>query len=215
MAIAFVLFSSWGNRLIAPTVEKSLTSSLSTPITIQEFTLKHNRFHLLFQDLRGNTFSIQGGFSLLTLRMYAHYRLECFQSGGFNPLPAPLKTEGSLSGGISSFTIHGDGTLFGGDLLYKIELHRFHLSSLNLKITKIAYEPLMNFLKYPSNTDTTISGEVALRGFDRRDIDGDITFHTQTDRLTPTSISEDDNESLILNLFWQMNMVGLSLLMSM
>lgn len=198
MAIAFVLFSSWGNRLIAPTVEKSLTSALSTPITIQEFTLTYNRFHLLFQDLRGNTFSTQGGFSLLTLRMYAHYRLECFQNGGLNPLLSPLKTEGSLSGGISSFTIRGNGTLFGGDILYKIELHRFHLSTLDLKVTKIAYEPLMHFLRYPSKTDTTITGKVALRGFDRRDIDGDISLSAQTNQLTSTPISEDTNESFNL-----------------
>lgn len=198
LAAATVIFSPWGNRLSAPLVEKSLTSAFSTPITLQEYDLSLNQFHLLFQDQYGNTFSSQGGFSLLTLRMYAHYRLSCFLHGGINPLPSPFKTEGSLSGGISSFLIQGNGDMFGGDLIYKIELHRFRLASLNLKADKIFYEPLMQLLNYPSDTDTIISGEINLGGFDQRYIEGSIVFNSKTRRFSPTPIVEDSNESVTL-----------------
>lgn len=198
MALALVLFTPWGNRLITPIVEKSLTSALSTPITVQEFALTYERFHLLFQDGYGNTFSTQGGFSLLTVRMYAHYRLKCFQGGGINPLPSPLKAEGSLSGGIASFTIHGYGDVLGGNTLYKIELHRFQLASVDLKAEKILYAPLMHLLGYPSDTDTILSGNVALNGFDQRDVEGKIRLSSQTRRFVPTPISEDNNESFTL-----------------
>lgn len=198
LAIALVLFSAWGNRLITPLVEKSLTAALSTPITIQEFVLTRNRFHLLFQDGYGNTFSTQGGFSLLTLRMYAHYRLKCFQYGGFNPLPSPLKAEGSLNGGIASFMIHGYGNVFGGNVLYKIELHRFQLASVDLNVDKIFYLPLMQMFHYPSDTDTTLSGDIALNGFDQRDVEGKIHLFSQTRRFVSTPISEESNESFTL-----------------
>ncbi|WP_295056232.1 hypothetical protein [Sulfuricurvum sp.] len=181
-----------------PLVEKSLTSALSTPITIQEFVLTRNRFHLLFQDGYGNTFSTQGGFSLLTLRMYAHYRLKCFQYGGFNPLPSPLKAEGSLNGGIASFMIHGYGNVFGGNVLYKIELHRFQLASVDLNVDKIFYLPLMQMLHYPSDTDTTLSGDILLNGFDQRDVEGKIHLLSQTRRFVSTPISEESNESFTL-----------------
>jgi hypothetical protein len=165
---------------------------------MREFSLRHNRFHLMIQDTFGNTLSTQGGFSLLTLRLYGHYRLECFHEKGLNPLPEPFKTEGALSGGISAFDIHGNATVFGGDILYQIELHRFHLSILELKLHNIAYEPLLHSLKYPSKTDTTLSGNIALRGFDRRDVEGLIHMSTQTHRFTPTPIKEDNNESFDL-----------------
>jgi len=193
-----IIFSPWGNRLMAPFIEKSLTSAFSTPITLQEYGLTPNQFHLLFQDQYGNTFSTQGGFSLLTLRMYAHYRLSCFQHGGINPLFSPFKTEGSLSGGIASLLIQGNGDMFGGDLIYKIELHRFHLASLNLKADKIAFTPLMQLLKYPSDTDTVLTGGIDLRGFDQRYVEGSIDLHSKTRRFNPTPIAEDNNESVTL-----------------
>ncbi|HLD23246.1 MAG TPA: hypothetical protein VJA83_04830 [Sulfuricurvum sp.] len=196
--LALLLFTPVGNRLMSPIVERSLSSALSTPINLQEFSLTHNRFQLLFQDDFGNTLSTQGGFSLLTLRMYAHYRVECFHGNGFNPMPEAFKTEGSLSGGISSFTIHGTGDIFGGNFLYQTELHRFHLASLHLKMDAIGYESLLRLLGYPSKTDTLLSGEINLKGFDQRDVEGDILLSTHTDHFTPTPIMEDSNESFTL-----------------
>lgn len=196
--LALLLFTPVGNRIMNPIVEKSLTSALSTPIQVQEFSLTYNRFQLLIQDRFGNTLSTQGGFSLLTLRMYAYYRVECFQKSGFNPIAQPFKTEGSLSGGISSFSIHGTGDLFGGHLMYQTELHRFQLASLHLKLDAIGYENLLHLLDYPSKTDTLLSGEINLKGFDRRDIEGEIILNTQTGHFTPTPILEDSNESSTL-----------------
>lgn len=192
------LFTPLGNRMMTPIVERSLSSALSTPVALREFSLRHNRFHVMIQDTFGNTLSTQGGFSLLTLRLYAHYRLECFHEKGLNPITEPFKTEGALSGGIAAFDIHGNATIFGGDVLYQIELHRFHLAILELKLHNIAYEPLLHMLEYPSKTDTILSGDIALRGFDRRDVDGLIHVSTQTHRFTPTPIQEDNNESFDL-----------------
>jgi len=193
-----LLFSPWGNRLMTPIFEKVLTSVLSSPVTLREFSLSHNRFHLIAQDTYGNTLSVQGGFSPLTLRLYAHYRLECFHEHGMNPIGASFKTDGALSGGIAAFNIRGNGSIFGGNILYQIELHRFHLAILNLKLHNIGYEPILHLLEYPSMTDTAISGAISLHGFDRRDVEGNIDLTSQTHQFTPTLIKEDNNESFDL-----------------
>lgn len=199
LAVSLLLFTPWGNRAVEPILENSLSSALDTPIKIEEFSLTYNRFHLLFQDGYGNTASTQGGFSALTLRMYAHYRVECFVQGGFNPLPSPLKTEGSLNGGIASFAIRGSATLFKGEVHYKIELHRFHLEQLDLTLDQIAYEPMLHYLDYPSITDTMLSGTIMLKGFEQRDITGAIHLATLTKRFEHLPIkSEDDNSSFNL-----------------
>lgn len=198
IALYLLLFTLWGNRLFTPLIEKSLSSSLNAPITVQEFVLTRNRFHLLFQDNLGNTLSTQGGFSLLTLRMYAHYRLEGFQYGGFNPLKKPFKTEGSLSGGIASFNIYGNAVLLNGHMIYKLELRRFSLSTVDMQLTDIAYEPLMQLLHYPCETDTTLTGLIALKGFDRRDVSGTIQLRSKTTRFKHLPIAEDSNDSTTL-----------------
>lgn len=193
-----VLFTPLGNRLTAPVIEKALSSALSTPVSLSDFALSYNRFHLKAHDHVGNTLSTRGGFSLLTLRLYAHYRLECFHESGMNPISAPFKTEGALSGGMGALDIRGSADIFRGDILYKIELRRFHLATADLKLHNIAYEPLLHWLDYPSDTDTLINGTIDLSGFDRRDVDGYIYLSSQTHRLTPTPILEDDNESFDL-----------------
>jgi hypothetical protein len=198
LLLYLLLFTPWGNRLLTPLVEKSLSSALSAPITVREFALHHNRFHLMAQDEFGNTLSMQGGFSLLTLRLYAHYRLECFQKGVLNPIGVPFKTDGALNGGIAAFMIQGNADIFEGNILYQIELHRFHLAILDLKFHNIAYEPLLSLLDYPSDTDTTLSGDITFNGFDRRDVEGNIRLQSQTHRLTPTPIMEDSNGSFDL-----------------
>lgn len=196
--LSLFLFTPWGNRLMTPIFEKALSSVLSAPVTLREFSLRHNRFHILAQDSYGNTLSTQGGYSLLTLRLYAHYRMECFHQGGMNPVSTAFKTDGALSGGIAAFNIRGNGSILGGNALYQIELHRFHLAIVELKLHNIAYEPLLHLLKYPSLSDTVVSGEISLRGFDRRDVEGNIVLTSQTHRFTPTPIQEDTNESFDL-----------------
>lgn len=199
-AFVYVLmFTPWGNRATQPLLEKALSSGLSTPIHVREFSLTHKHFHLIFQDSFGNTLSTQGGFSLLTLRLYAHYRLECLDEKGINFLESPFNTTGALSGGIASLIIQGDASLFEGKVTYKTELRRFHLSSLESKIDKIAYMPLMHFLDYPSDTKSYISGDIELKGLDRNAVFGNISLVSKTDTFTPTKIvKSDDNDSFEL-----------------
>ncbi len=194
----FILFTPLGNRFMKPIVEKSLSLTIDTPISLETFSLSHNRFQLLFHDEIGNAFSAQGGFSLLTLRMYAHYRLSCIDKGGINPLVSPFKTEGSLSGGIAALTIHGNGNMFGGDLLYKMEFHRFRLASLNLQGDQIDYASLMRLLRYPCDTDTLITGVVNLKGLDQRNVEGSILLSSRTGRFSHTPILEDSNSTVTL-----------------
>lgn len=187
-----LLFSPWGNRLLSGIVEQGVSRAVETPVTVREFSLTHNRFDLLFDDERGNVISTQGGFSLLTLRLYAHYRIDYPKAGGINTLGVPLKTEGSLNGGISAFDIHGNAKALGGDVLYRIQLHRFKLASLYLVLNRISYEGLLRLFDYPSSTDTVLEGTVDLKGFDTRFVEGFVRLSTQTDRFTPTEILSDE-----------------------
>lgn len=193
-----VLFTPWGNRILSPLIEKALSGGFSTPMSVREFTLTPKRFHLMAQDGYGNTLSTQGGISLLTLRLYAHYRLDCYHEKGMNPISVPFKTHGAINGGIASLRVQGNAHIFKGNLHYEGELRRFHLSNALLILDTLDYQSLLHLLEYPSDTDTTLSGTIALKGFDRRDVTGTIHLATLTDRFAPTPILKDDNGSFSL-----------------
>ncbi len=198
LLMGLILFTPWGNRLLSPIIENGLSSGFSTSMSVREFSLTPKRFHLMAQDGYGNTLSTQGGISLLTLRLYAHYRLECLTPKGMNPIGSPFKTDGAISGGIAAMNIRGDAHIVGGKIYYVSELHRFRLSSLELTFDSLDYQSLLHLLEYPSDTDSTLSGTIELKGFDRRDITGNIHLATLTKRFTPTPIAEDDNETFSL-----------------
>ncbi|MBD3799346.1 MAG: hypothetical protein IE883_05555 [Epsilonproteobacteria bacterium] len=160
--------------------------------------LTPKRFYLMAQDGYGNTLSTQGGVSLLTLRLYAHYRLECLIPKGMNPISSPFKTDGAISGGIAAMNIRGDANIVGGKIYYNGELRRFRLSNIELTFDSLDYQTLMHLLQYPSDTNTTLSGMVELKGFDRRDITGAIHLATLTKHFNPTPIMEDDNTTFSL-----------------
>ncbi len=189
-----LLFSPWGNRLLSPLLEKALTAAFSTPLSVQKFSLTHNRFDLLIRDDTGNMISTQGGYSLLTLRLYAHYRIDFVNNGGLNTLPIPLKAEGSLNGGIAVFDIRGNAHVLEGDALYRIQLHRFKLASLHAELNRIGYEKLLHLLDYPSSTDTLVWGTIDLKGFDRRSVEGFIHVVSKTGRFEPTEILPDKDD---------------------
>ncbi len=196
-----LLFSPWGNRILSPVIEASLSKTLSAPVTLHEFDLTYKRFNILFQDNLGNTIRTQGGFSLLTLRMYAHYRIECFQDGGINAAGFPFKSEGALSGGIASFTVHGNADIFQGNFLYGIEFRRFRLATLKLELRDIGYENLLHLFDYPSATDTTLSGNLELRGIDHRDVTGEIRLIAKTHIFKPTPIEPSGESTFDLREF--------------
>lgn len=199
LLLGLILFTSWGNRLVSPVIEKGLSSIFSTSMSIKEFSLTPKHFHLIAQDSYGNTLSTQGGLSLLTFRLYAHYRIECLHVKGMNPIGVLFKTDGALSGGIAALNIRGNADIFEGKIYYESELHRFHFSNLEVTFDSLDYQRILHLLEYPSNTDTTLSGTIKLNGFDRRDISGHVHLATLTKRFQPTPIKEDSDSSFSLH----------------
>ncbi|MDD5716486.1 MAG: hypothetical protein PHW64_01675 [Sulfuricurvum sp.] len=192
LGIYLLLFSAWGNRLMLPSVERALSSAFSTPVTIREFSLRHNRYRLVAHDDRNNTFASDGNFSLFDWRIKARYRMECPHSEGMNLLGTSYKADGNLSGGFSDLTVSGDANLFGGDMIYQVQLHRLHLSSLRLTLGDVGYEPLLHWLEFPSDTDTLLNGTIDLEGFERRDLNGSIRLMAKTRRFSPTPIKVNE-----------------------
>jgi hypothetical protein len=192
LIIFLFLFTPWGNLALKPLLEERLSRLSGTQVIVSELSLHYNKFHILCRDTLSNTQIVHGGFSLLTLRMYGHYHLHFAQTGGLNPLPFTWETSGALSGGITAFDIIGRAKLARGDALYHLQLHRFALSMIDLKIDALSIEPLIHLMKYPSDTDATLNATIHLSGIDTRDIAGKISLETRTSRFTATEIVEDN-----------------------
>lgn len=195
-----LLLTPWGNLALKPLIQKRLTALSATEITVRELRLGFNKFHIVCTDSASNILSAHGGFSLLTLRMYGHYDLLFTKASlGANPFPFTWKTSGALSGGIAAFDIIGRAIIGRGEIHYLLELHRFNLSIIDLKIDSVPLAPFIRLMHYPADNDTTLYGKLHLSGIDKRDIKGQLSLKTRTEHFTPTQfLSNDSNESLNL-----------------
>ena len=196
-----LLFTSLGNNAFKPLIEKKLTDVFNTPITIDTFVFSHNALNLQFHDASGNSVKVQGEFSLITLNLHALYHAKIVHNGGINTFGLPLKTSGSLNGGYGLMMMQGSANLFDGDVLYRAQFKHFHPSDMHVSIKNIDYHRLMQWLEYPHQSSTLLSGEVDLHGMNRRDIQGEVTLRTRTQNFSPSQLVDDNSSFDFLSLF--------------
>lgn len=199
LTLYLLLFTPWGNLALKPLLEAQLSSLADTDITISDLKLRPKKFHIVCRDNQADTLNLHGGFSLLTLRMYGHYDLSFRQNGSLNPFPFEWKTSGALSGGIAAFDIMGRAVLEKGEAQYRMQLHRFKLSIIDLKTKALPAAPFIHLSEYPVDADAAIFANLHLSGIDKREYAGNLALRTKTARFSPTKILKDDtNESFSL-----------------
>lgn len=195
------LFTPLGNYLVKPLVEKKLSSLFQMPLSIENFSLTHDTLNLNLADPYKNSIRMEGKFSLLTLNLHAFYQADLSHDNGLNAFKIPLKTSGAINGGYGRMAVEGTASLFDGNVLYRIQLDRFDPASLHLSASNIHYQNLMEWLEYPHNSSTSLTGELDLRGLDHRDIEGYATLRTHTVNFSPSEIIDDNSSFDFLSLF--------------
>lgn len=196
-----LLFTTFGNTVFKPVIEKKLSTVFNTPITINTFILSRNALTLQFHDESGNNIDVKGQFSLITLNLHALYHAKILHNSGLNSIGLPLETSGSINGGYGRMILQGTLNIFDGDVHYRLQLNRFNLSDLYLSLINIKYQHLMQWLEYPHHSSTLLRGEVDLHGLARRDVQGDVTLQTRTQNFSPSELVDDNSSFDFLSLF--------------
>lgn len=196
-----LLFTSLGNNVFKPLIEKNLTTVFNTPIRIDTFALTHNALTIQFHDTVGNSVNVQGQFSLITLNFHALYHAKIVHNGGINTFGLPLKTSGSLNGGYGLMNMHGSVNLFDGEVLYRAQFKRLRPSDMHISIKNIDYQSLMQWLEYPHQSSTVLTGKIDLHGIERRDIQGEVTLRTHTQNFSPSELVDDNSSFDLISLF--------------
>jgi hypothetical protein len=122
-------------------------------------------------------------------------------NGGINTFGIPLKTSGSLNGGYGLMLMQGSANLFDGEVLYRAQFKRLHPSDMHISIKNIDYQSLMQWLEYPHQSSTVLTGEIDLHGIERRDIQGEVTLLTRTQNFSPSELLDDNSSFDFLSLF--------------
>ncbi|MDD2830306.1 MAG: hypothetical protein PHW18_12095 [Sulfuricurvum sp.] len=191
-----LLFTPFGNRQLAPIIEKHLSEALDRNITLTTFRLGLENFEIELCDNENNRAHAVGKYLLLPPKIDATYTLNSLS--GIPALPLAVDLNGSIKGSYYHLILQGYAHIFEGDLKFTTHLYFASLRSLDITLHRIHYQNLMDLLEYPHNSDTLLSGALTINGIDKRDLNASVRLKTTTHRFIPSPLKEDDNESIDL-----------------
>lgn len=194
------LFTSLGNRMLAPLVQDQLSSALEHPITLKTFSLTSKKFELSLVDEAKNSINTKGAYTLFPLKINAHYDANLSAMKGINTTKFPLDMKGIAKGTYSSLSLLGSAHIFKGEIDYNTSLRSLSLDSADLVFHNVPYQPFMDTFEYPHDSDTILNGEIQISGIDKRDINATGRLIATTHRFNP-SLLKEDNESFD---FWSL-----------
>ncbi|MCX6062000.1 MAG: hypothetical protein NT103_07120 [Campylobacterales bacterium] len=201
ISVFTLLFTTWGNRQIAPILQKQIESVLGQPVTLTSFRLTLTHFELALSDKTDNRVRIAGSYTALPPYINAHYDANLSVPEGMNIAKFPMELSGMLKGSYYNLDLNGTAHLFSGDMTYNSTLLMMKPNTLTLALHDIHYQELMDALEYPHESDTLISGNVNVSGIVRRDINATGKVIATTHRFKSSTIREEDNESFD---FWSL-----------
>ena len=201
LIISTLLFTPWGNRQIAPIVQKQLESALGQPVTLTTLKLTLTHFELALRDKTNNRAHITGSYILLPPYIDACYDANLSTSEGINMAGLPIEFTGSIKGSYYHLALLGTAHLFSGEMTFDSTLLMMKPNTLSFALHNIHYQELMDALKYPHESDTILNGNLRVSGIVRRDINATGEVIATTHRFKASKIKEDNNESFD---FWSL-----------
>ncbi|MFA6144830.1 MAG: hypothetical protein WC691_08505 [Sulfuricurvum sp.] len=195
-----ILFTPLGNWVLSPLLQNKLTSALQHPITLKTFTLTSDNFEFSFVDEANNSVNTKGIYTLIPPHINALYDANLSKLAGINTTKLPIEANGTLQGAYHDLHLTGETHLFSGSIDTNATLHFLSLSSLQLQVHNLPYQPFMETFDYPHTSDTILNGNVNISGIDKRDIIATGQLMTTTHHFKPSPLKED-NESFD---FWSL-----------
>jgi len=130
-AIYALLFSTPGNSILRPVIEKALDSRIPGKLKLINFRLSPNTINLLITMDKNSMIKLNAKIDLFSESIDGMYsidikKLSNLPLSGANKLNGSFKTNGQVSGNWKRLYISGKSDIFGGITKYKITVQRLN-----------------------------------------------------------------------------------------
>ncbi|MCR2060717.1 hypothetical protein [Campylobacter helveticus] len=170
IAIYGLIFSSFGNNLIANIAQSKVKELAGLDLNISRFDLSPSSLNLEASLNQIAQLKVEGNLSLLSLGFELDYALalnkNLAKTLNLN-LKQNLELNGDIIGSVGDFNARGKGEIFGSNLAFDTRIYDFFPISLNLDAKNLKIEELLSFL----NQAPYASGELdALAKINAKDL---------------------------------------------
>lgn len=202
MVLIYVLaFSSFGNALIAPLIEKKIQKESGLQCELKTFSLSMSEFEIFLALSENNTLHLKGNYSLFSQAFDIAYRVDLRELKSLQPLTqkelqGSLKTEGSMVGDRDFFTIKGSSDIAKSATTYDVELTEFTPTSIIAKVQNAELQSLLLMSGEKQYASATLNLDVNFTNIKPHELEGTISLKSKDGKINTAVMKKDFNITL-------------------
>ncbi|EAJ3546439.1 hypothetical protein MPL04_000165 [Campylobacter jejuni] len=201
IAIYTILFTSFGNNIVANIAQKKIKESAGLDVNITHFNLRFSSLELQANIANMADFNLQGALSPFKLGFDLDYLISLKQNYAKNlglNLNQNLSFGGKIQGKASDFTLDGRGYLLGSNVLLNARMYNYSPIALNLDAQNLKIEEILHLLSYPSYAKGFLNAQAKISAQNLKP-DGNIIIKLDTSYINYEAIKKDFSLDLPLN----------------
>ncbi|ECO9985296.1 hypothetical protein FX612_00130 [Campylobacter coli] len=201
IAIYTILFTSFGNNIVANIAQKKIKESAGLDVNITHFNLRFSSLELQANIANMADFNLKGALSPFKLGFDLDYLISLKQNYAKNlglNLNQNLSFGGKIQGKASDFTLDGKGYLLGSNVLLNARMYNYSPIALNLDAQNLKIEEILHLLSYPSYAKGFLNAQAKISAQNLKP-DGNIIIKLDTSYINYEAIKKDVSLDLPLN----------------
>jgi len=196
LGLYVMIFTSFGNALVKPMVEKQIAIKSKLPTKLEKFSVGIDNFEIVMRLNPNNLVYLKGNYSLFKQSFNISYKIELhklqtLQVVTQTKLNGSFMSVGDLKGDINFITIDGISNVAKSDTKYHIELTKFQATSIIATIKRLDLHSMLYLLNQKQYANGKIDLDINFRNIIPHKLDGDIKLKTLDGKLN-TKVMKDD-----------------------
>ncbi|HDZ5018013.1 TPA: hypothetical protein RTG37_001430, partial [Campylobacter jejuni] len=201
IALYTMLFTSFGNNIVANIAQKKIKESTGIDVNITRFNLRFSSLELQANLANMADLNLKGVLSPFRLGFNLDYIISLNQNYTKNlslNLSQNLSFGGKIQGKASDFTLDGKGYLLGSNVLLNARMYDYSPIALNLDAQNLKIEEILRLLSYPNYAKGFLNAQAKISAQDLKP-DGNIIIKLDTSYINYEAIKKDFSLDLPLN----------------
>lgn len=201
IALYTILFTSFGNNIVANIAQKKIKENAGLDVNITRFNLRFSSLELQANIANMADCNLQGALSPFKLGFDLDYLISLNQNYAKNlglNLNQNLSFGGKIQGKASDFTLDGKGYLLGSNVLLNARMYNYSPIALNLDAQNLKIEEILHLLSYPSYAKGFLNAQAKISAQNLKP-DGNIIIKLDTSYINYEAIKKDFSLDLPLN----------------
>jgi hypothetical protein len=198
IGVYVVAFTSTGNAILQPIIEKKINEATKLDTKLKTFSLSMSEFEIFLELDASNNVHLKGDYSLFAQSFDIAYwiklnKLESLKSLTNAPLKGAFLTDGTVKGDLAFLKVDGKSDLASSDTTYHVELTDLNPTSIIAKIKNADLASLLELGGQKRYAKAKLNVDINFKNITPHQLDGDITLATIDGKLNTELMNKDLN----------------------